>query len=223
MIASTVCVVPAYRADRTLAGVVGALRGALAGATIVVVDDGSDDATAGVARDCADEVVRFERNRGKGAALRAGFAAALDLGARAILTIDADGQHDPSAAPVLLAALDRADIVIGARARGGSMPFGRRLTNRMSASAVGALVGRAVPDVQSGYRALRRVVVERVRGEGDRYEFETDFLIRAYRAGFTVATVPVPVIYGPRSHFRLLTDSMRIVRTIWRHRAPAIA
>ncbi len=98
------------------------------------------------------------------------------------------------------------------------MPLGRRLTNRLASAAMSAIVRHALPDSQSGYRAFRRVVLETVRGEGDRYEYETDLLIRAARHGYRIVAVPVDTRYGPPSHFRPLSDSVRVVRTIWRHR-----
>lgn len=220
MIAPLAVVIPAFDAEATVVGVIEGTRAALPHALVFVVDDGSRDATARAARQAGATVLRFERNRGKGAALRAGIAAGLARHAAAILTLDADGQHDPAHAPQLLAALETADIAIGARARTGSaMPFRRRVTNALASSAVARLIGTPVADSQSGYRAFRRRVAEEVSGRGDRYEYETDFLIRAGRAGFRVVAVPVPTHYGPRSHFRPVTDSVRIVRTIWQHRA----
>ena len=70
---------------------------------------------------------------------------------------------------------------------------------------------------------MRRGVLETVHAPGDRYEFETEFLIRAARSGFTIVAVPVPTRYGAPSHFRALRDSARVVRAIWRHRAGAVA
>lgn len=215
------CVIPAYNAASTLADVVARLRRALPGVHVVVIDDGSTDATASVAARVADRVIGFPRNRGKGAALRAGFDHAIETGADAVLTIDADGQHDADFAPRLIAALAGADIVIGARARAGAMPVQRRLSNALSTFVVNTLTGCSVADSQSGYRAVRREVVERIRGEGDRYEFETDFLIRARRAGFRIDDVPVPTIYGGASHFRAFPDTARVVRTLWRLRPGA--
>ena len=78
-----------------------------------------------------------------------------------------------------------------------------------------------MPDAQSGYRAMRRDVLERVHATGDRYEYETEFLIEAARAGYRIASVGVPTMYGAPSHFRAWNDSMRVVRAIWRHRARA--
>jgi glycosyltransferase involved in cell wall biosynthesis len=211
------CVIPALDATRTLAGVVRGLRKALRDAHVVVIDDGSRDDTAAVARGCADRVLRFPVNRGKGAALRAGFDAAEAWGAAAILTIDADGQHDPAYAPRLVAALESADIAIGERRRSGTaMPWHRRVSNAVSSAAVSACAGRALSDSQSGYRALRADVLTRITPLGDRYEYETDLLIQASRTGLSIACVPVSTIYGARSHFRPVSDSARIASIIVR-------
>ncbi|MGH7717900.1 MAG: glycosyltransferase family 2 protein, partial [Gemmatimonadaceae bacterium] len=216
------CVIPAYNAAASVGAVARELRHSLPDGVLIVVDDGSTDGTAAAARAACDQVISLSGNQGKGAALRAGFAAALTCGARAIVTIDADGQHDPSFAPRLVAALAHADIAVGARPRvRGAMPLGRRLTNALASAAIGSIVRAPVADAQSGFRALRRCVVEQVRAAGDRYEFETAFLIRAVHAGFTLTAVEVPTIYGAPSHFRPWSDSLRVVRTIWRHRTGA--
>ena len=220
MIERVAAVVPALNAAGSVGAVIGALRRAVPGIVVIGVDDGSTDGTRRALDAECDHVIAFAANRGKGAALRAGIASALERGCEAIVTIDADGQHDPAAAPALLAALADADLVIGARPREGSaMPIGRRITNALASAAVGHIVGAPVADAQSGYRAGRRAVFEAVRALGDRYEYETEFLIGAARAGFRVAAVPVPTVYGAPSHFRTVRDSARVVRTIWRHRA----
>ena len=214
------CVIPAYNAAATLGGVVRGLRSSVPEALLIVVDDGSADATPDIAAGCCDRVVRFPSNRGKGAALRAGFDVAQAECADAVITIDADGQHDTGRAPALLAALASADFVIGSRARtSGTMPLGRRVTNALASAAVGAIVGVRVPDAQSGYRAIRREVFATIAPDSDRYEFETEFLIAAVRAGYRIANVRVPTTYGAPSHFRAWSDSMRVVRAIWRQRA----
>ncbi len=212
------CVIPAFRAEATVGGIVRALRRALPRATIIGVDDGSADGTARRLRLCADDVIVMPTNRGKGAALRAGFDRAVALGADAIVSIDADGQHDAALAPALLAALAHADLVLGARRRSGAMPLGRRVTNGLSNAAVARLSGHSLPDTQSGFRAVRAAVVRAVRPAGDRYEFETEFLLMAARRGFRIATVPVPTVYGggAPSHFRPVRDGLRVARSFWR-------
>ena len=220
MIAPVVCVIPALDAAGTLGDVAARLRKVVPHATIVAVDDGSTDATYDVARAACDVALRFAANRGKGAALRAGISEALVRGAAAVITIDGDGQHPPEAAPSLLAALASADVAIGARSRdANAMPFGRRITNALASAAVGAIVGGAIADSQSGYRAIRRAVLESVPARGDRYEYETDFLIQAGCAGYRITAVRIPTLYGAPSHFQPFRDSARVVRTIWRYRA----
>lgn len=221
------CVVPALNAAPTLAGVVTGLRAALPPTTvIVVVDDGSRDETHAVASAVADTTLRFRHNRGKGAALRAGFASALERGADALVTIDADGQHDPRYAPALVESLATADLVLGARdRRAGSMPVGRRLTNLLSAAAVRRCIGQPVADAQCGFRAMRAEVVGAIAPRGDRYEFETEFLILAALRGYRVGFVSIPTQYASRvpSQFRPVRDSARIIGTLLRFNAGASA
>jgi len=214
------CVIPTLNGAPTLPAVIAGLRASLHDPFVVVIDDGSTDDTNAVAERVADAHVRFPRNRGKGAALRAGFAIAFERGADVVVTLDADGQHDPHYAPALVRALDGADLAIGTRdRRAGAMPVGRRLTNRLSAAAVGRCIGRPVDDAQSGFRAMRRGVVADVQPRGDRYEFETEFLILAARCGHRLAFVPIPTIYDTHvpSQFRSIRDSARIVSTLWRY------
>jgi glycosyltransferase involved in cell wall biosynthesis len=213
------CVIPALNAAPTVGNVITGLRASLDSPFIIVIDDGSSDDTGAVARTDADATLRFRRNRGKGAALRAGFELALEQTADVVLTIDADGQHDPRVAPTLVEAVGGADLIIGARDRSvAAMPAGRRLTNRLSAAAVAKCIRREVADAQSGFRAMRAQVAGEVKPRGDRYEFETEFLILAAHAGYRIGFVPIPTIYGTQvgSHFRTVRDSARIVGTLWR-------
>jgi glycosyltransferase involved in cell wall biosynthesis len=221
VIAPLACVIPAYDAAATLSLVIRQVRKAAPHALVIVVDDGSTDGTTESALS-ADVVVTMPTNRGKGAALRAGLAVALSHDVSAVVTIDADGQHDAGRIPELVLGLGDADLAIGTRRRGGTtMPLRRRLTNSLSSGAATLLTGVRLEDTQSGFRAIRRAVLLEVTGRGDGYEYETDFLIRASRRGFRIAHVPVPTLYGAPSHFRPVRDTFRIVRTIWRHRSKA--
>jgi glycosyltransferase involved in cell wall biosynthesis len=209
------CVIPAYQAAATLRGVIAHVREVAPALLVVVVDDGSTDDTAAAAQE-ADVVVRLDANRGKGAALRAGFAAAASRGCEAVLTLDADGQHDADCIPQFLRALADADLVLGARARSGTaMPLVRRIANGLSTRLIGWCAGRAILDAQCGFRAIRMGLLQAVPHLGDRYEAETAFVIRAARAGARIAEVEIPTLYGPPSHFRPLPDAARIVATIW--------
>jgi len=220
LIEPLVVIVPVYNAEPTLAKVVKDVRRNLPRALIIGVDDGSTDGSRQLLRTVADETIEFDQNRGKGAALRAGFDSALRKGAAAVLTIDSDGQHDAAFAPAIVGALDRADIVIGTRDLSGkAVPKHRRIANMISSAATRAVSGGKVRDSQSGYRAMKADVLRKVHGEGDRYEFETDFIIRAARAGFTTVNVPISTIYGSPSYFREFRDAWLVIKVLWRHRA----
>lgn len=225
VIGAPVCVLPAFNVEPTVLGVVTSLRRHLPSAYIVGVDDGSTDATRGALKRCCDHVIAFESNRGKGAALRAAFTWITERFPRsAIITVDADGQHDPAFAPRLLEALDRADIVIGTREIGcPAVPPHRRLANMVSTAATRAVTRLRISDSQSGFRAMRGDVVAAIEARGDRYEYETDFIVRASHRGYRIAEVAVPTIYGPPSHFRELKDSWRVARVLWSHRAGVFA
>lgn len=218
-----VCVVPAFNASQTVAGVVTAVRRHLGNVFMLGVDDGSTDGTRSVLTQTCDHVLSFDTNRGKGAALRMAFAYVADRFPRsAVITLDADGQHDPAFAPRLLEALDLADIVIGSREIDSpSVPPHRRIANILSTAATCAVTRIRLSDSQSGYRALRGEVVAAIDARGDRYEYETDFLVRASQSGYRIAEVAVPTIYGPPSHFREIADSWRVARVLWSHRAAA--
>jgi glycosyltransferase involved in cell wall biosynthesis len=220
LIEPLVTIVPAYNAESTAGQVVKDVRRNLPRTLIIGVDDGSTDDTGAVLRAGCDEVITFEKNRGKGAALRAGFQSAIDKGAAAVLTIDSDGQHDAAFAPALVKALGEADIAIGTRdLTGQGVPFHRRIANMISSAATRAVSGGAVRDSQSGYRAIKTEVLRKVSAVGDRYEFETDFIIRAARAGFKTANIPISTIYGAPSHFREFRDAWLVIKVLWRNRA----
>ena len=215
-----VVIVPVFNAEATLANVIKGVRRNLPNALIIGVDDGSTDGSRKLLRTVADETIEFDVNQGKGAALRAAFAKALEKGAAAVLTIDSDGQHDPAFAPDIVRALDRADIVIGTRDLSGAhVPKHRRIANMISSAATRAVSGGKVRDSQSGYRAMKAEVLRKVDAKGDRYEFETDFIIRAARSGFTTVNVPISTIYGSPSYFREFRDAWLVIKVLWRHKA----
>ncbi len=99
------------------------------------------------------------------------------------------------------------------------MPAHRRLSNALSSACVSLAAGCPIPDSQTGYRAFRAEALRAVDARGDRYDYETDLLIRLARGGFRVTAVEVPTIYGAESHFDALRDTAQIARAIWRHRA----
>ncbi len=222
--ADVIALIPAYEEGPRVAGVV---MGATAYLPVVVVDDGSADDTAARAEAAGATVLVQRPNQGKGAALRAGFHWALDHEVDAVLTLDADGQHDPAEIPTFLDAFERtgADLIIGRRdfAR---MPPVRRLANRLGGMAMSWAAGRDIPDNQSGYRLLSRRLIEAVATSDEAgFEYEIEMITTCIRAGFRLEWLPIRTIYaGEPSHIRPwqhLTSFIRMVRATRRAmRAP---
>jgi glycosyltransferase involved in cell wall biosynthesis len=215
----TCVIVPAFEASSTVGRVVDDVAAAL-GVPLIVIDDGSTDATSDVARSHGAFVVRHERNRGKGAALRTGLREAERQGFRVAVTVDADGQHpSQSARAVLDANDDPGTLVLGVRdlVRDGA-PSSNRFGNRVSNAFLSLFAGRRLRDTQCG---LRRYPVTETLGLGvraDGYAFEGEVILRAIAAEISVVQVPIDVLYPApgrsRSHFRRIVDPTKIVLTV---------
>jgi glycosyltransferase involved in cell wall biosynthesis len=211
--------IPAYQAAPSVGAVVqGALRHL---SEVLVIDDGSTDATAEEARRAGARVISLPANRGKGAALGAAFADLFGRGYDGVITLDADGQHLPEEIPKLLAAAG-ADLVLGIRDHlFTEMSAIRRASNRLSSRAISFAAGQRLPDIQTGFRFYSRRLVERVGFPEARFEAESAVVVRAARRGFKVVTVPVRLGFADgrtTSHYRPLIDSLRIAGAVTRAR-----
>lgn len=190
-------VIPAYNEAQNIAGVLEAVPATLDGLPVqtVVVDDASDDATARVAQDRGATVVRLPIRRGQGMALRVGYEAALRLGAKAVVSIDADGQHDPADLGVVLAPVlaGDADMVVGSRRLGEFERESRvRHAGMYLLSTVVSLLHRVrITDVSSGFRAVSADLIRRLELEQDQYSSE--ILVEALRHRARIVEVPISV------------------------------
>lgn len=209
--------IPAYQAQRSLAQVLGELRRHDAQAQILVVDDGSTDGSGDVARALGAEVLAHGQNAGKGAALRTGFEWLAARGFSSAVTVDADGQHRAEDALRLAQHPAPQDaVVLGVRdlVRDGA-PGPSRFSNRFSNLWVSLFSGQALSDTQCGLRRYPLPLTLRLGAGGSGYDFESEILVRAARAGVPIVEVPVQVIYPPRaervSHFHVVRDPARIV------------
>lgn len=175
---------------------------------VLVVDDGSTDTTAALAEGAGARVIRQSPNQGKGAALRAGFTAALAGGAEAVITLDGDGQHDPAELPSFLGAYARrtiagepSELIVGRRSF-SRMPLVRRLANGLGTVVLSAALGRWIADNQSGYRLIgRRLMTAMLDSREDGFAFEVEMIAVCLREGWPIDWVPVRTIYADeRSH-----------------------
>lgn len=187
----TVTCIPAYNEERTIARVV--LEAQRHSDLVIVCDDGSTDLTATIAEKMGAKVVRHQVNQGYGAALRTLFKEALRHSPDVVVTLDADLQHDPSYIPTLVEALQRqgADVVVASRAEGDETPTHRRATVK----ALSKLMGAGISDVQSGYRAYRASILERLIPAEKGMEASVEILEKALKERLKVVEVPVPFRY----------------------------
>lgn len=217
----TCAIVPAFDAAETVGAVVDDLCASI-GVPVIVVDDGSKDRTAEIARAHGAELVRHGHNQGKGAAIRSGLADAARRGFDMAVTVDADGQHPGgSARTVLEASDDPRALVLGVRdlTRDGA-PDWNRFGNGVSNAFLSLFARRHLRDTQCG---LRRYPVAETLALGSRaqgFAYEAEVVLRAIAARLPVVEVPVGVVYSldgvRRSHFRNVRDPVRIVVTVAR-------
>ena len=189
---------------------------------VVVVDDGSSDGSAERAREAGAEVLRHDRNRGKGAALRTGLAHLLGRGFSHAFTLDADGEHLPDEMLALLAEVARHPqaILVGVRrCEAGQEVAGRnRFGNAFADWWVARAAGRELPDTQSGFRVYPIAAVLDLGTRRDRYAFESEVLILASLRGIEIVSREVAVYYPPPaervSHYQPWRDTIRIIFTV---------
>jgi glycosyltransferase involved in cell wall biosynthesis len=193
---------------------------------VLVVDDGSKDETSLVAREAGAEVIRQEPNQGKGAALVNGFKYSLEQGYDAVITLDADGQHDPAEIPLFLAEFEKSgsDLIVGERDF-SKMPFPRNITNRIGTVSFSNAMQQYIPDNQSGYRLhSRRLLEEALQSSEHGFEFEVEIILRCALKGYPISWVPIKTIYNQKQNskitplrhawrfYRLVAKTRRIMR-----------
>jgi len=216
-----ICIlIPAYNAQETLGFVLKKIEPFKI--DTVVVDDGSSDETKRVALKNGAQLLEHPLNLGKGAALRTGFQYILQRDYQMVITLDADGQHDPSEIPSLLKIFQsvKPDILIASRAAEfGKMTFLRRFWNRLGVKAVARLCHSDITDSQSGFRLIRTEVLKGVDLFTSRFETELELLINACKRGFSVLSVPIKTqnVDGTgSSHFRPVVDTWLVCKIFLR-------
>jgi glycosyltransferase involved in cell wall biosynthesis len=213
--------VPAFDAESTVGDVVSALvRDWPEAGAVIVIDDGSTDHTARVARRAGAIVLGHPRNCGKGAALRTGLRSAFEQGFDVAVSVDADGQHPPDEAVRLLSAdADAAALLLGVRDLvAAGAPRKNQISNGISNFFLSLFARRAFADTQCGLRRYPVAGTLALRGRDDGYAFEPETILRAVAAGLRIVEVPIRVIYPPEgervTHFDSVKDPARIVARV---------
>jgi len=218
---TVIALIPAFNEAARVAAVVTKTRPHVS--EVVVVDDGSADKTAEVARCAGATVLRHEQNRGKGAAIITALNYFASSDAEFGVFLDADGQHDPDEVPkfVEAARCEGAAIVVGTRmSETRDMPLVRRWTNQFTSWITSKMARHEIADSQCGYRLVRRDVVKDLKLMTARFETETEMLIQAGRAGHKIVSVPVRTIYGGEaraSHIHPWRDTVRFFKLVGRY------
>lgn len=217
---STRCaaVIPCLNEAAAIADVVVAVREHLP--TVFIIDDGSDDDTAILAKQAGAEVVRHSVSRGKGAALQTGWRHARKEGFDFALALDGDGQHAAADIPGFLASAERtgAELVVGNRMQNPKgMPWLRRNVNRWMSKRISKLAGLPFPDSQCGFRLMNLDAWSKLPVTAAYFEIESDVLIAFAAHGCRIEFVPIRVIYkSEQSKIHPLRDTVRWLRWWWR-------
>lgn len=214
--------IPALNAQRTLPQVVVDARRQLE--PVIVIDDGSSDGTGDVARAVGATMLRHDVNRGKGAALKTGFAWAMQNGFDGVITLDADGQHLPGEIPKFIDARQEthADLIIGGRAHlFEHMLPRRRNANRFSAWCIAKCSGAKITDSQSGFRFYSAHLLRTLQLHTNRFDMESEVIVLAGKRGLKILTIDIDLGFVDglsTSHYRPLKDTLRIAWTVMRAR-----
>ena len=209
--------IPACDERATVGAVV---AGARRHGDVLVVDDGSTDGTGAIARAAGAEVLRHARRLGKAQALRSGIVAARARGVSHVITLDADGQHDPADVPALLAAAAPRTIVVGGRLGDAAAVAPERLDAIRVAGVFACWAsGLRIHDTQSGFRLYPLAVFDVVPTYRGGFVFETEILLAAAAGGWVVREVPVRALprTASRSRFRPVADGVSIGAFVARH------
>jgi glycosyltransferase involved in cell wall biosynthesis len=213
-------VIPAYLEEKHVGDVVRRTLRQLP--NVVVVDDGSDDRTAEEARKAGADVIVHEQNRGKGESIKSGFRYWLSHGSTYVIILDADGQHLPEEIERFLAAASSGigELLIGTRMNDvREMPALRRMVNRYMSRKISRACGQDIPDTQCGFRMVHRSIIPNLLGGTERFDYETEMLILASRAGCRIASVPISTVYSDEvSSIHPVRDTLRFFKLMRRYK-----
>ncbi len=215
---TTLVLVPAYNAAPFLPQLIERIKGYVCLDNLLIVNDGSTDDTELILHRYGVKHIIFPRNRGKGAALQAGFDYALKRGYRSVLTLDADLQHLPEEIPRFFALDDGKRILIGTRRMTlKQMPIHRWLTNNLTSLIISIFSTQRIRDSQSGFRLVPTELFRLLQLKTVNYDYESEMLFKAGALGFRIDEVPISTVYaGSHSYINPLVDTGRFIRQIFK-------
>lgn len=214
--------IPAYNVDRTISALVQRVKAK--GLDVIVVDDGSADQTATLAKEAGADVLTHRKNKGKGASLIEGFGYILSKDYDAVITMDGDDQHSPEDIPQLInrSANPEVDMVVGNRMLSSKeMPPIRWITNNLTSFLISIICWRNMPDSQCGFRLIKKNLLRELNLISCNYEIESEMIIEAHSKGFKIEFVPVAAIYARQiSRINPVIDTIRFFRLIFKTFCP---
>ena len=202
-------VIPAYNEERNIASIIKKAKKYVG--NVVLVDDGSKDKTAQFGKEAGAIVLRHIVNLGKGSALKTGCDFAVKNGAKFIIVLDADAQHNPDDIPRLGEKLENNDIVFSYRKLSGKMPLVLRFGNWFISSAAKLLYGINLKDTQCGFRAFTKEAYKKIRWNASDYSMESEMISRVGKQRLKYAQIPIETIYSDKYKGTTVIDGIKIV------------
>lgn len=211
-------IIPAYNVESTISKVIQGVSKFIKKENIVVIDDGSSDTTFEIAQKNGTVVLKNPTNKGKGFSLKKGYLHAIKNNYKAVICLDADLQHAPDDIPLFLETYKNSnvDCILGNRMFDvSSMPLDRQFSNQTTSLIISLLTGQRIRDSQSGYRLIKTDVLRKIKLVSNRYETESELLVKALKNKYKFAHVPIQTIYNDQpSHINRFIDTWRFVRVV---------
>jgi glycosyltransferase involved in cell wall biosynthesis len=211
-------IIPAFNTEATLPKVIEGVNKYIKKENIIIIDDGSSDKTFAIAEKIGVIVLKNHTNQGKGFSLKKGYQYAIKNNYRAVICLDADLQHSPSDIPQFIKCFDTsdADLVLGNRMFDvSSMPWDRQFSNQTTSLLISIFTGQRIRDSQSGYRLIKTEVLREIKLVSNKYETESELLVKALKRKYKIAHVSIQTIYNEQpSHINRFIDTWRFVRIV---------
>ena len=209
-------VIPAYNEEKNLGLILKKVKAH--SIDIIVIDDGSIDQTATIAEREGAHLIRHPINKGKGDAIRNGFQLALEKGYDIIISLDADGQHDPGEIPHFIEKINNSNVgmVVGNRLHSpAGMPSSRLFVNRLFSKITSKLLKQYIPDALCGYKIIKAEVLNSIKLNTNKYDTDPEIIIKAVKGGFKIDFINIKCIYaGETSYIKpanYITNFFRLI------------